>query len=112
MDLGASQVGTTGSNIFDHKNLILIVFASLRTLVLQRNIIFCLFILHILLLQRLTKSFKSNETVRISIEIRILQHILPCSKFSGNSFHSCSWFISSTFHFLGFVRCIAKSIKI
>lgn len=94
------------------KSLILIVFAALRPPVLQKNIIFCLFVLDVLLLENLTKGFKSNEIVRFSIASRILQHILPCSKFSGNSFHGCSWFISSTFHFLGFVRCIAKSIKI
>lgn len=42
------------------KNLILIVLAALRALVLQKNIIFCLFVLDVLLLEKLTKSFKNK----------------------------------------------------
>lgn len=41
MTLGMSQVGSMGPYNFDHKNLILIVFAALRALVLHKNIIFC-----------------------------------------------------------------------
>lgn len=108
-----SQVGSIGSNKSDNKEFNFDSFESIEsTGTAEEYYIFvCLFLLDVLLLEKLTKSFKSNKMVRFSIETWILQHILLCSKFSGNSFHSCSWFISSTFNFLGFVRCIAKALK-
>lgn len=57
MELGVSQWDQLDQKSLITKNLILIVFAALRALVLQRNIVFCLFIFDVLPLEKLTKSF-------------------------------------------------------
>lgn len=57
MELDVSQWDQLDQKSLITKNLILIVFAALRALVLQRNIVFCLFIFDVLPLEKLTKSF-------------------------------------------------------
>lgn len=62
--LAHPRLDHSGQRSLTTDNLILIVFAALRPLLLQKDITLCFFILDVLVLEKMTKSFKSNETVR------------------------------------------------